>query len=167
MEVDSIILRTSPIQQLLKMVIFSLVLSIAFALYSLSLHNEVLIPFSNIIIGKTLFLISGVAAEALTMIAIFLRWSFRTYEINSTELICKTGIIFRSEEIHSLKNIQSVYIKQGFFQTLFGYGTIQLHNPLSREEVCIKDISDPNRVAHIVQGILAKLHNKTEIIVPQ
>jgi len=165
MEIDSVIIRKSPIILLSKMIITTLAIYVLFTLYSIFFHQEVGIEFSEVT-GKILFLFTSVSVEALVMIILFLQWTFTTYEINNTEIIERRGVFWRRQEINSLKYMQAVYINQGFLGTLIGYGTLKLHNPLSKEEVCLKHIPDPNKYAHLLQSALNAVHNKQETIVP-
>ena len=104
-----------------------------------------------------------VVMEAIAMIAIFLQWAYTTFEIKTDELIFRKGIFRRKRTIHSLKNIQSVEVEQGCLGLLFQYGNIRLYNPLLKEKIYMRSVTDPEKYAHALRNALDIDQN---IIVP-
>lgn len=165
MEVDSVIIRKSPVALLYKMILATVGIYLVFGLYSVFLYQDIAMPFREILTEKFFFFVVSIGAEAMTMIILFVEWTYCTYEIKAAELIARRGFFLRTQEIHSLRGVQSVYVKRGFFGTMFNYGSLQLHNPLSKEEVHIRNIPDPEKYATIIQNGLNSLQEKPETII--
>ena len=100
------------------------------------------------------------------MVFLLLHWSFFRYKISDTEVVEKSGLIRRRVHAHSLKNTQSINITQGYLGRLLNYGNIILHNPLSKENILLKDIPDVNRYSKILRGILDGHISHPEKIIP-
>lgn len=166
MQVDSVILRKSPVILLTKMIAMTVLVYLFFGAYSVSLLNQQEgLPLQNILTGKGTSFIVSLSAEALIMIILFLKWNFMKYEILPGELITKSGILSRKQEIHSLKNMQTVYVSQGMIGTMFGFGTIKLHNPLSKEDVIMRNIPDPEKYSKVLKGVLDEMEGEKDVIV--
>lgn len=166
MKIDSVIIRHSPIILLYRMLFMTLGIGILYALYGvLQTQFGGTSLIDNSIHPIVLFFVT-IAIEAVAMIVIFLQWAYTTFEIKAHELIFRKGIIRRRRTIHSLKNIQSVEVEQGFPGLLFQYGNIRLYNPLLKEEIYMRSITDPEKYAHALrnaldldQNTIVPLHN--------
>ena len=88
------------------------------------------------------------------MIILFLQWAYSIYEIKQHELVFSKGIFHRTRRIHSLKNIQSVEVDQKFLGVLFHYGSIRMYNPFLKEEILMRNVSDPEKYAHALRNAL-------------
>ena len=109
-----------------------------------------------------------VFVEAVAMITIILQWAYTTFEMKAHELVFRKGVFRRKRTIHSLKNIQSVEVEQRFLGLLFQYGNIRLYNPLLKEEIYMRSVTDPEKYAHtlrnaldIEQGTIVPLHGNS------
>lgn len=165
MEIDSVVLRRSPVLLLIKMMLITSLLYAGFVIYSFFLYqNSGGVAGLEFFLGKMRFFTLGFSIETFVVLILFLSWLSDIYEIKDFELIVKTGFIWRRQDIHSLKNIQSVYAKQGPLGTLFGFGTITLHNPLSKEEVILKFVPDPEKYTQAIKRNLDRIENQPRIV---
>jgi uncharacterized membrane protein YdbT with pleckstrin-like domain len=98
--------------------------------------------------------------EATILIYIFLQWAYDKFEVKDTKIIFKKGIIRREKAVHSLKNIESIEVKQGWLGLIFDYGDVSLFSPLLKEKIVMKKISDPEKYAHILRKVLDMKSNK-------
>lgn len=166
MKIDSVIIRRSPIVLLYRMLFLTFGIGLLYTLYGLfQVQFGGLSLIDNSIHPIILFFVT-ICVEAIAMIAIFLQWAYTTYEIKVDELVFRKGIIRRKRTIHSLKNIQSVEVEQGFLGLLFQYGNIRLYNPLLKEEINMRSVTDPEKYAHALrnaldldQNTIVPLHN--------
>lgn len=92
--------------------------------------------------------------ESLIMVLLFIHWSMTTYEIRPGELVFKSGLLRRKMDIHALKNMQTVYTTQGLMGRMFNYGNVRLFNPMSKEELSLEHIPDPERHTELLRQVL-------------
>lgn len=166
LQIDSVIIRRSPIVLLYKMIVATVLIYVASAVYSFMLFGETANALISIVSDKALFVILSIGGEALMMILLFLQWSFHKIEVHDTELKIRKGILWRRQEIHSLKNMQSVYVEQRFWGTLLGFGTITVHNPLSKKDITLTYVPDPDKYAQVLQDALDAIAPMSEKILP-
>lgn len=165
MNVDSVLIRKSPIILLYRMVIATVVIYVLFAVYSAFLYEYTEPILTNVLLGKSAFAFVSILIEALTMYLLLLQWSFSYYELTDTDVTKRSGILKRQQETFSLRNTQSVHIKQGTLGTLWNYGTLELHNPLTKQDVVLRDIADARKYADIISSLINLSHQTT--VVPQ
>lgn len=154
MKIDSVIIRHSPIILLYRMLLLTFAIGLLYALYGfLQVQLGGISLIDNSIHPVVLFFVT-VSIESVAMTAIFLQWAYTTFEIKTHELVFRKGIFYRKRTIHSLKNIQSVEVEQGFLGLLFQYGSIRLYNPLLKEEIYMRSVTDPEKYAHALRNAL-------------
>lgn len=154
MKIDSVIIRHSPIVLLYRMLLLTFGIGLLYTVYGLLQAQFGGISLVDHSIHPIILFFVTIFAEALAMIVIFLQWAYTTFEIKTHELIFRKGIIRRRRTIHSLKNIQSVEVEQGFWGLLFQYGSIRLYNPLLKEEIYMRSVTDPEKYAHALRNAL-------------
>ena len=166
MKIDSVIIRHSPIVLLYRMLLLTFGIAILYALYGVLQTQLGGISLIDNSISPILLFFVTIALEAFAMVTIFLQWAYTTFEIKAHELIFRKGVIRRKRTIHSLKNIQLVEVEQGFLGLLFQYGNIRLYNPLLKEEIYMRSVTDPEKYAHALrnaldldQNTIVPLHN--------
>lgn len=154
MKIDSVIIRHSPIVLLYRMLFLTFGIGLLYTIYGLIQAQFGGVSLIDNSIHPIILFFLTVVCESVAMIIIFLQWAYTIFEIKTHELVFRKGIIHRRRTIHSLKNIQSVEVDQGFFGLLFHYGDIRLYNPLLKEEVYMRSVSDPEKYAHALRNAL-------------
>jgi len=155
MQIDSVIIRHSPIVLLYRILALTAGISLAYTLFELA-DTYTRIPLLPVHPNmKPLVIFAGtMTIETVAMAILFLQWAYKTFELRTTELIFQKGIFYKNRTIHSLVNIQSVESEQSFLGIIFNYGSIKLYNPLLRQEIHMRYIPDPEKYAQALRNIL-------------
>lgn len=155
MQVDSVIIRRSPVILVYRIIWMTVIF---YALTALILPFIEQSFFSNNLRGllssRIIWSFVIFSAESLVIIILFIQWSLTTYEIKQAEIIFRSGFLRRNMDIHSLRNIQTVYTTQTVLGSLFRYGTVRLFNPMSKEELLLHDVTDPEKYAQTLRQVL-------------
>jgi uncharacterized membrane protein YdbT with pleckstrin-like domain len=85
------------------------------------------------------------------IIWIILLWMNEYYEIIPGTLIHKTGIFSTSKKTFSLSNIETNEVKQSLFGGIFHFGSIEIYNPLLKQEFFLVNIPFPQKYLIIIQ----------------
>lgn len=110
--------------------------------------------FDDAFINRFVWSLVTITLESFIIILLFIHWSMKTYEIRPAELVFKSGFLKRRADIHSLKNMQTVYMTQSLLGRIFNYGNVRLFNPMSKEELLLEQITDPNLYAESLRQVL-------------
>ncbi len=155
MQIDSLIIRRSPAVLVYRIVWMTMAFYIMTVLtYPTIEQMWIATGFEGAFGKRFVWSLLTVTAESFIIILLFIHWSMTTYEIRPGELVYRSGMLRRKMDIHSLKNMQTVYVTQGLFGRIFRYGTVRLYNPMSKEELLLERISDPNRYAESLRQVL-------------
>jgi membrane protein YdbS with pleckstrin-like domain len=155
MQVDSLIIRRSPAILVYRIVWMTMFFYAATAIaYPVAARIWIEAGLADAFIHRFVWSLLTISAESCIIILLFIHWSMTTYEIRPGELVYRSGFLMRKMDIHSLKNMQTVYISQGVLGRLFRYGTVRLYNPMSKEELLLEHISDPERYAESLRQVL-------------
>lgn len=155
MQVDSLIIRRSPATLVYRIIWMTMAFyAITAILYPMAARVWVNVGFADAFVHRFIWSLITISVESCIVIALFIRWSMTNYEIRPGELISRSGLLMRKMDIHSLKNMQTVYTRQGILGRMFRYGTVRLYNPMSKEELLLEDISDPERYAESLRQVL-------------
>jgi len=79
----------------------------------------------------------------IVLIWLFALW-FNTYYIISEEGISKTeGVIFKRTRTFDISSVSSVQVTQSVLGRILKYGSIVLENPLTKQDLILKNVNDP------------------------
>ena len=155
MQIDSLIIRRSPAVLVYRIVWMTMAFyTITAIAYPVVEWLWLQAGFGNTFGNRFLWSLATITLESFIICVLFIHWSMTTYEIRPGELIYRSGLIRRKMDIHSLKNMQTVYVSQGILGRIFKYGTLSLFNPMSKEELLLKNISDPDRHVESMRQVL-------------
>lgn len=155
MQIDSVLLRRSPAVLVYRILWVTIVVYIISSLsYTAIERLWLFFGIGGVFANRFLWSLLTLGTESLVMIFLFLQWSVQTYEIKDGEIVFRAGLLLRRMDIHSLRNMQTVYVKQGVLGRMFGYGNARLFNPMSKEELQLQSISDPYRYAELLRQVL-------------
>lgn len=164
MEIDSLLIRKSPIIVLTKMVLATIVIYLLYAAYSSISSLSVDINSPDFIWNRAVFFLVSVGIEAVVMIVLFLRWMYTTYTISDSELSIHNGVLWKRTVIYSMRNIQSLHINQSLVGTLFNFGSLKLHNPLTNEMIELRHIADPVKYSQVIQKIIDTENSLSSVV---
>ena len=89
----------------------------------------------------------------LVAVWIFLSWRKTEYVVTNKRVIAKRGVIaVKTEELRNAK-VESVYIKQGILDRIFGLGTV-VFGGTGGSKVQFKYISDPRQVKTHLEEVI-------------
>ncbi len=90
---------------------------------------------------------------------ILLKWFFHSYDITSEKIIIHQGIVFQQTRYFSLRKVETLRMNQGFWGRIFGFGTIhvELYIMAQKYDVCLTNISQPDRYLSIIEKRLKAL----------
>lgn len=72
--------------------------------------------------------------------------------VTNRRTILQSGILSRNTNEVRHSDIRNVLVEQGFFQRMFGVGTLELSSAgQSDVEICVKGIPDPQGVAEMIR----------------
>lgn len=123
--------------------------------YSVLLPYEGML-FQNVGMGffNLPFYVALVIVKTFITFFIILQWLNEYYEITSTVLYHRRGLLFKVEEQYPLENMQRLEIFQSFFGKLFNYGTISLYDPRRKWYEDMSYIHNPMRYAKILEDLI-------------
>ena len=119
---------------------------------------------SNYGVLNTFLFIIFIIGKTLLMVYIVVIWLNEYYEITPTEVIHKSGLIFRKEERHALSHVDSIDIEQGFLGRVFNYGNIILHHWYIEKKTVLYLIHNPLKYLRILQDLLPQSDQNINII---
>ncbi|HUN03795.1 MAG TPA: putative DNA binding domain-containing protein [Niabella sp.] len=70
-------------------------------------------------------------------------WGAESHTIEKDHIVCKSGIFNIREANYSIKQIDSVVIKQNFLEKIFNSGSIELKIKKSKENILLRNVLDP------------------------
>lgn len=167
--ITHVTIRQSIFFLLLKLILIEGVAAFGLILFHVLFFSTEVIEVANTLIGTisafniTLFL-TLVFLKTILVLFVIIQWINEYYEITTKEIIHKKGLIFRSEERHTLKHLGSIEIDQGVFGRIFNFGTIRLFNWESERNVVLYLIHNPMKYRDILQSILPNVDFTKEVI---
>ena len=158
MESKDQILRQSPILFTVRIMFLSIVFSFIYFLISLIKHiyarpeDSISIISINSIINHydliTYFLL--LLIQVIISFIIIIKWYTDYWILQKQNIIYKTGIFFVNKTYYKIENIEFVSLNQTMLGKLFDYGTIELINPLLKENIYLTNIGHPNLVLQVL-----------------
>lgn len=138
----------------------SLIIVILLIHFSLGSFNRVTnFSWSLDVLQLVVILIGQSGAAIFAMIA-FLRWLSTIYLIQPEQIVIKRGIISIEEDIFSTEPIVEVKVKQSWLGRICNYGTLEITNPLVRNDFSLDCIPHPFFYASVIQDQELNLHNQ-------
>ena len=120
--------------------------------------EETLVEISPKLFGGNWFIHFVVAILCVALVGIYLY--IREYLhcratrliVTNRRTILQSGILSRNTNEVRHSDIRNVLVEQGFFERMFGVGTLELSSAgQSDVEICIKGIADPQGVAETIR----------------
>lgn len=164
MEVASIKIRKSPVILMFKIIAATIFIYAMLMINSLFTINDSIF-FDNFLINKSVFLLIGLCLEVSIIFYLLLQWSFHEYEITNSEIIRRKGVIWKHSGVHSLRDVQSVYVNRHLIGSIFNYGDLIIDNPLTKKDVNLRSIPDVERYAEIMRNVLQNKSNSERVVV--
>jgi uncharacterized membrane protein YdbT with pleckstrin-like domain len=118
----------------------------------------VLLNAAGIDLSSAIFFGVTVVALICTYVIGWLRLRTTTYNLTSTRIHVRTGIVSRQEHSAQLTRVQNVNVSQTMFQRLLGIGDVDWDTAGTEEassEFRFRGVDDPSRLSRIVDE---KLH---------
>lgn len=84
--------------------------------------------------------------QFLFIVQAFIKRSAEYYLLEEGIVKHKTGIFSFKLEIHKVDKVESIIVRQSFFQKLLNYGTIIMSSPLMEQQVLIENVSRPTSI---------------------
>jgi uncharacterized membrane protein YdbT with pleckstrin-like domain len=160
MNISSLVIRQSPAILVYRIAWLTMALYVLFAMaypIVINIDRNIGEMLDNHLIRSLITIV----VESLLIVGLFIHWSMTTFEIRQHEIVFRSGILKRRMEIHSLKNIQTVYASQPLLGRTFGYGNIRLYNPMSKEELLLEQVPDPETLAGFLRDVLNESGQET------
>ncbi len=118
------------------------------------------IPFDTLVqiqwIGVVYFIILSIIQTAL-VIYVVIQYESQSYEVHQQLLAKNSGIINKNTETYSIRNIESVIVKQGILGRLFKYGDVTIHNPALKQDFHLPGIPNPHYYADLIENSVARI----------
>lgn len=165
-QVSHINIRLSISILLLRLLVIELVGAILVILLHSSLFvfdGEVLEQMGMQTFNILFFSIFVFIKTALTVFVI-LQWLNEYYEITSTVIYHRKGLIFKTEEKYPLEHIGFVEVKQGIFGKILNFGTISLYDKGRNKYVDMYLIHNPMRYTRVIEELLPQVDEKKQIL---
>lgn len=139
-------LKPGPVVVLKKILIIEVLLAIIIGIFTfvfdyITLFGQLNLPET---LSSTVFaMILLGAAQMLSLIGIFLSWSFESYEIYKDKLVHKRGVFFKSNEIRPFEKLTSIRRKEGILGKWLNYASIVLEDAKAAQIIIIPDVYKP------------------------
>lgn len=155
MDVDSIIIRRSPVPAVIRMVAITVLSMLCYAVFTFAFddyleafrHTEI-VPFVEIEFAVFIFLVVFIITSTSILI---LRWSVDLYELREGEIVHRYGILHSREVRYALEHMETLTFRQSFVGRIFRYGTIEIARPRLKDIFLLRGILDPARQLPLIQ----------------
>ena len=152
-DISEIIVRKSIFFLFLKFIFIFAILSVLyFVLYrffqilDLDHHSWILLALMRII-------------ELFAGLYIFLDWHFAFYKITHDHIIYNEGVFLIKRHMFSVRNIESVSLRQGIIGRIFKFGDLKLTAPTMQESISLKMIHKPWKYLRVIHEMVPKLRS--------
>jgi membrane protein YdbS with pleckstrin-like domain len=98
--------------------------------------------------------------QTIMTVLIVARWLTEYYEIKKGEIIYSSGIFFNKQNVFYLQNIETITLKQGFWERLLDYGSIELHSSFMNKNFYLESIPHPHKYVQIIDWAMPE---KTQV----
>lgn len=151
---------------IIKLIVIELISSVLIlALWLPLAYVEISFPFvHDIFTPQVLIFIVLTLSKLFLSLFVILLWLNEYYEITPTQIIHRSGIIFRHEERYELATMGSINVIQGIISKFLNYGTLYFFNRTVRKYVYFPLIHNPIRYYRIIESLLPPVNKTKEII---
>lgn len=120
---------------------------------------------TSIVFRESVFYFSALVVVKISLtIFIILQWLNEYYEISTTGVAHKSGLIFRKEDHKAFSEIESVAVDQGALGKLFNFGTINLYAYRERTYATLYLIHNPIKYYKILDKLLPETSKKKNVL---
>lgn len=95
---------------------------------------------------------------------VVLQWINHYYEITSSKVFHRHGIIWRKEDTYDMSLVTSIGIKQSLFGRIFNYGTLFFYDKGVYKYYYLNFIHNPLRYLDILHGLMPKADIEKDMI---
>lgn len=165
-QVTHVTIRQSIFFLLLKLIVVEFIAAAGVIVFRSLLQSSIVgesIARDLIVFNMPFYLILVVLKTGLTFFVIF-RWLEEYYEITPTEIIHRTGFIFKNVDINSLEHLSTLEIDQGLFGRIFNYGSLTLFNFTLKKDVKVYLIHNPLKYHTILKGLMPGVDKERHMI---
>ncbi len=162
MNVETIIIRRSPVMAIFRLVVVLVVLSLIFAAAFSFIGNDTTDSRQLQMLHVQLLAIYSILSILLAIVILW-QWAFEWFEVREGLMVHHKGIIFRRTTGTSLQHLEEISVREGLFGRILKYGTLVLHNPMLKQQVTLHDVLDPLVQARALRSAIGK---QGERIVP-
>ncbi len=123
-------------------------------IWELLLSQQVLFP---------LYILLVLLKTALT-IYLILQWLNSYYEITSTHIYHRRGVIFKKEEQYRLVEVTLIETQQSLWGKIFNYGSIALYRRVRSKIMDLNYLHNPLRYSKILSELVPNSNEVREIV---
>jgi len=109
------------------------------------------------------FILLAVFKVAMTIFLV-IQWLNEYYEITSTRIHYRRGIIWRREDVYEFMNIRSIGLKQSIFGKIFSFGTLYFYSRSTYKYYYLNDIHNPLRYLNVLHSLLPDVDIEKDLI---
>lgn len=157
---EKIIIRESIAVIIIRLISTETIFGLSFFL--LNILFSYLSPYVNTTYLSSLYfmlLVVGFLINIVMVIFIALKWSSEYAEISQEGVTKHSGILHRKEQTYACSFVEGAKLEQSLLGVLFNYGTIELYDPVLKEQVYLMNIINPKKNSKRIQSIVSKEKN--------
>ena len=98
------------------------------------------------------------------LVAMLMKWSNETYEIENDELVMRYGVFKRIEKAYPFRNMQSVIVRQSVLERLVGAGTVSVFVPTLGTDLVFSEVPSPHKFAEQIKKAIPDQGNSQFIM---
>ncbi len=151
-------IRKSPFFLVQRIIVLGILLFIIFYFTAVSFDYELeasnTIPLVDLLSYEGLIALIIAAVYAAIVFMMFLGWNSTYYEISPSSIKKSKGILSRSEQGISIKNIELVTSEEPMFGKMLGYGSLLIKNKRGETIFILDNIEDPDKNKAIITDLM-------------
>lgn len=164
--VSHVTIRQSISLLLLKLIILEVIFSAIFIFFHPVLFSsqlaDIISYFSSY---NILFFLIAVVIKIVLTFYIVLAWLNEYYEITSSAVRHRKGIIFVRKEQLALADIQSITLHQGLIGKFLNFGTLSLFDWKWRKHEYLYAIHNPTKYLDIIEDLLPGIDEEKDVFI--
>jgi membrane protein YdbS with pleckstrin-like domain len=115
-------------------------------------------------VEQVLFFVSSLGEMGLTFFVIY-QWINEYYEIYPDRITHRSGFIFQTKDVWSLKNIVEIEFEQGIAGRFFNWGTIRLFDRELKQKFSLYMIHNPHKYYAAIRRLLPSVDQEKHVII--
>lgn len=158
------IYHKSPVLLAFKIIILELIIELAYLTFSAlayAIGQELNIEIRLL---SPLVQLTLLPLQIGVLVWMLMKWSSETYEIQSEELIVRSGIANKVEKAYPYNNMQSVIVRQSVLERFVGAGTVSVFVPTLGTELYFDEVPNPKQFAESIKKSIPSAENAQFIL---